>query len=155
MKSFTLSLTLIDKTIYLFIAFFSCIFLSSCLDVKMQDSSSNPNYSSIVGKKIKLKEDLLALGISADNSLPADYVVLVPGVGFSGPEVVSRGKLQKGTILQVAKILTAKSVLSSKIAYVVKEIDNQLIDKEIRITLVGKSDDINYGLDGNSYEIVD
>jgi hypothetical protein len=159
MKISMLRLALSDKMIslnYLLIAIFSCIFLTSCIEVTIHDSSSDPIYSSVIGQKIKLKENLLALGISADNNLPADYVVLVPGVGFSGPEVVSRRKLQKGTVIQIAKVLTAESIISSKVAYVVKETDsNQLLGEEIRITLVGKSDDTNYGLDGNSYEVVD
>ena len=132
-----------------------CLFLSSCFEVEMHDSTSDPIYSSIIGKKFKLKEDLLALGVSSDNKLPADYVVLVAGVGFSGPEVVSRMNLPKGCVFQLDKVLTAKSIMSSKVAYVFKEIgSNHLKGKEIRATLTSKSDDANYGLDANSFEIV-
>ncbi len=91
MKDSTLMFASRDKFIsyyYLLIALFSCMLLASCLGIEMHDSSSDPIYSYVIGQKFKLKEDLLALGISSNNSLPADYVVLVPGVGFAGSEGV-------------------------------------------------------------------
>lgn len=158
MKFSTLRLSLRNKTIslnYMLIAISSCIFLTSCLEVEMYDSSSNPTYSSVIGQKIKLKEDLLALGISADDSLPANYIFLVQKPGFAGPEVVSRSKLQKGAVVQVTKVLASKSIISSKVVYIVKETDsNQFIGQEIRVPMVGEIDDTNYGLDANFYEIV-
>ena len=132
-----------------------CQFLMSCTEIEMNDLSSDPKYSQVIGKKFILKEDVLALGISSDNSLPANYIVLISGVGFSGPEVVSRSKMRKGTVIQVVKVLVAESLISSKVAYVVKETESSQINgKEIRITLVDKVDDSNYGLDGNYYKIV-
>ena len=145
----------INSPYYLLIAILICFLLSSCGEVKMVDSSSAPAYSSVIGQKIKLKEDMLALGISSSNRPPADYVVLVPGVGFSGPEVVSRHTLKKDTVIQVTKVLTSKSFLVKKVVYVVKEVySSQLIGEEIRATLIGNKDDATFGLDGNSYEIV-
>lgn len=140
---------------YLLIAILCSLFLPSCFDVKMVDSSSDPIYSAVIGQQFQLKEELLALGISSTNSPPADYVVLVPGVGFSGPEVVSRKKLKQGTVIQVIKVLTARSFMSSKVAYVVREVgSSQFADEELRITLVGRIDDTVYGLDSDFYEVI-
>ena len=140
---------------HLLIVISICFFLSSCSEIKMVDSSSDPAYSPVIGKKIKLKKELWALGISSSNKPPADYVDLVPGVGYSGPEVVSRHTLKKDTVLQITKVLTSKSFMIKKVEYVVTEVyGSQFTGEEIRIALIGNKDDANLGLDSDSYEII-
>jgi hypothetical protein len=120
----------------------------------MIDSSSDPAYSSVIGKKIKLKKDLWALGISSSNKPPADYIDLVPGVGYSGPEVVSRRTLKKDTVLQITKVLISKSLIIKRIEYVVKEVHtSQFSGEEMRIALIGNKSDAFLGLDGDSFEV--
>jgi len=72
--------------------------------------SSNPEYSGVVGKQFKAKKELWASGIMSKIDYPkkVDYVVLVPGVGISGREVVTREKLNGGFIFRVVRILRAK-----------------------------------------------
>jgi hypothetical protein len=140
---------------YLLIAILICLFFSSCSEVKMVDSSADPSYSTVIGKKFKLREDLLALGISSSNRHPADYVEIVPRPGFAGPEVVSRRTLKKDTVVQVTRALTSQSLIVNRVEYVVTEVySSQLVGEEIRIRLVGNKDDATFGLDGNFYEIV-
>lgn len=121
----------------------------------MIDSSSDPAYSPVIGKKIKLKKALWALGISSSNKPPADYIDLVPGVGYSGPEVVSRRTLEKDTVLQIIKVLTSKSPIIKRVEYVVTEVySGQLTGEEIRIILIGDKDDATLGVDSDYYEII-
>ena len=130
----------------------------ACGEVTMNDSSLAPAYTSVIGKKFRIKEDLWALGITTDKNYKSnrDYIVLVPGVGFSGPEVVSRDRLKKGTIIKVVRVLEAKSLFSSKVVYVVEEIGSRKFDGvEMRITLTGSSDSPNFGLDSSVYEKID
>ena len=140
------------------IAVFTCLTTVSCGQVTMRDSSLEPSYTAIIGKKFRVKEDLWALGITTDKNYKKrlDYIVLVPGVGFSGPEVVSRDRLSKDSIIKIVRVLTAKSLISSKVVYIVEEVDsNKFKDAEIRVKLVGSSDDLNLGLDKLVYELID
>lgn len=129
----------------------------ACGEVTMDDYSSEPAYISIIGKKFRVKEDVWALGITSDKNYKnkRDYIVLVPGVGFSGPEVVSRDRLSKGSIVKVVRVFKAKSLFSSKVVYVVEEVSSNKFDGvEIRVTLVGSGDDSNFGLDSSIYKII-
>jgi len=70
----------------LFLIFTSLIFSRQ---MEMKDVSSAPKFSEAVGKKFRLKEDLLALGISSGTSVhtQSDYILLVrkPGMGVTCP----------------------------------------------------------------------
>lgn len=128
---------------------------SSCVGVEMEDVSGDPKYSKIIGKRFKLKKDLWATGITLDPNYgkKIDYYVLVPGVGFTGPEVVHRFLLKSGTIIEIVGVYKTTSTLSKRIIYLVKEIGtNQIEGKEIRIKAKGHSN--NYGLDEDIYEEV-
>ena len=148
--------------LFILLSSFIC---TSCGVMEMADVSSDPKYSKIIGMKLKLKEDLLALGISlADipRNKPADFVLLVRKPGIGGRWVVSESKLKKGTVVQVVSVQRPKHSLDKflsqlignhKGVYVVKEINsNQLGGQTIHIDLIGEDNDQIYGFD--AYEVV-
>jgi hypothetical protein len=135
---------------------FGALFLAlvACGIVDMEDASSEPKYSKVIGKKIKVKEDVWAYGITLDPNYQrrVDLIRLVPGVGLSGPEIVTSGRLDSGTILLVERVLKAESPLFSRVDYVVREIgSNRFEGHELRIRLTGDVNDSNYGLDESIY----
>lgn len=137
-------------------AIFLCLCLASCGQIPWEDMSSNPKYSSVIGKQFKTKKELWALGITNENyAKKVDYILLVPGVGFSGPEVVTREQLTRGSIFRVVGVLKARSlVFSRRTAYIVEEIgSNRFIGHEVRIRLTGNINDQNYGLNESIYAL--
>jgi len=131
-----------------------CIALASCDQVSMDDVSANPKYSKVVGKEFRVKEDLWVLGITTDLNYQdrIDYLILVPGVGFSGPEVVVSERLYSGSTFKITRVLKARSPLFSRMTYVVEEVgSNRFRDHELRVDLVGDMNNQNCGLDEAVY----
>ena len=135
---------------------FLCLWLASCGQIPFDNVSSNPEYSSVIGKQFSTKEELWAIGVMSNIDYPkkVDYIVLVHGVGFSGREVVTRDKLNRGYIFRVVRVLKARSFLSSEINYVVEEFgSNKFKGYEVRILLIGDIHNRNYGLDESIYSL--
>lgn len=147
-----------DTLRYLLLLAFVYSSIVSCGQVTMIDSSLEPEYKGIIGKTFRVKEDLWALGITTDKNYKKrlDYIVLVSGVGFSGPEVVSRDRLNKDSLIRVVRVLTSKSLFVLRVKYVVEVINSeQFKGVEVRVRLSGSTDDANYGLNPSVYELID
>ena len=139
------------KLVFLFV---SSLLLTSCI-MEMEDSSSKPEYTDVINKKFKLKEEMWALGITTDQNYKkiTSYILLVPGVGFTGPEVVSRDRIKAGSVLKISKVLTAKSLFSSKIAYVIEEENSgKFSSHELRVTVYESPSGTNLGLEEKYFE---
>ncbi|OFW27667.1 MAG: hypothetical protein A3H27_19260 [Acidobacteria bacterium RIFCSPLOWO2_02_FULL_59_13] len=109
----------------------------------------------MIGKTFKTREDLWAIGVTADKNYQkrVDYIVLVPGVGFSGPEVVTKEQVRKGAVFRVVRVLKASSFVSSKVVYVVQNIGtDKFKGVAIRVEQTGGINDRNFGLDELIYE---
>lgn len=89
-----------------------CSLISSCVQLSLEDVSSDPKYAAVIDQTFKTKADLWAIGVSADQNYKkvVDYIVLVPGVGFTGPEVVTKDRFDKGSIIKVNRVLTTTSI---------------------------------------------
>ena len=89
------------------------------------DVSGQTQYAPILGKRFRTQSDLVAIGYTVDRNYKKqiDYIALVKPPGFSGPEVVAKGQLPKGSVLEVTAVLKADSWLVNRIEYVVKLID--------------------------------
>ena len=127
----------------------------SCGQIARNDSSSELEFIATIGQEFRIREDMWALGITTDQNYKkqVDYIVLVPGVGFSGPEVVSRDRLEKNSIITIVRVLTAKVRFLASPVYVIEIAgSNQFGEVEIRIRLSGDSSDPNLGLDELIYE---
>jgi hypothetical protein len=129
--------------------------LASCAPIPWEDISSTPEYSSVIGKQFKTKKELWAFGITVDRNYKkqVDYIDLME-VRISGPEVVTREKLNSGFTFRVVKILKAKSFLVSRMAYTVEAIDsNKFKDYVVEVRLTGDINNRNYGLDESIYAL--
>jgi len=134
---------------------FLCLSLASCAPIPWEDISSTPKYSSVIGKQFKTKKELWAFGITVDRNYKkkVDSIHLMD-VDISGPEVVTRERLDRGFIFRVVKILKAKSFLVSRMAYMVEAVDsNKFKGNEVLVDLTGKINDRNYGLDESIYSL--
>ena len=136
---------------------------SSCSELQMVDRSSDSEHSNVIGKKFRLKEDVGTFAISFDRNQPPKYIHLIFGHSIGGREVVSKGKLKKGTLIQIVKVVTPgpfnsfimKILRSPVVQYVVKVINNeQFKNVIIRVDVVGLIDDATFGLDGRAFEVV-
>ena len=82
------------------------------------------------------------------------YIKLVKPPGFSGPEVVAKGLLPKGSILEVTAVLKADSWLVNRIEYVVKRIDgDQPLGGKMVVDVDLKSSR-NFGLSETEFKFI-
>ncbi len=81
------------------------IFLSGCLS-EFEDISASPEFSGIVDSKYETRNDLLIFGytlkVEKDKILNGYVIHNFPGV--SGPEILSKSTLPKGSIFTIKKI---------------------------------------------------
>jgi hypothetical protein len=135
--------------------------LCSCGPVEWEDVSSQKPHSEAIGKKFRLREDMLLLGISVKTpaGLPPDYFLLMRRPGIGGYEVVDRGELKKGTVVQVVGVLVPKHGLDRFLGridryrgvYVVGGVEGkQLREQPIWIKLIDDPENELYGL--NAFE---
>jgi hypothetical protein len=113
----------------------------------------NPHYANI-GKRVRLKEDVWLLGISLKDKPPVEFYRLMGGVGYSGREVVFRGRLKKSSTVQVTKVLTDDAILLSRMIYVGNVEEGDHAGKEVQIMLIEESDG-RFVLNGDYFELVD
>lgn len=135
-----------------------CFATVSCGEITMEDISSNPEYATIIGKKIRAKTELWATGVTLDQNYKKqiDCIVLVPGVGFTGPEVISRGRVKTGSVFGIAGVLKTKSIINPTKYYLVKEVgSNTYKDIPMWVMIPGAIKDGNYGLNESVYEKID
>lgn len=143
---------MIRKYLYILLT----IFLSACAQLSYEDVSSYPEYKPILGKKFEISEDMWAISVTADKNYKkiTDYVVIVPGVGFSGPEVVRRDVLEKGTIFEVSKVWISKSIISKKIVLIVKLDNEKYADSQVRVKIGSSIEGDNFGLNQRIFSMV-
>lgn len=132
----------------------SALALSSCGQVPLEDVSSHAEYKGVVGARFTTKVDLLLIGVTADQNYKKqiDYVVLVPEPGISGPEVVRKEKLAKGSSVRVAQVLRSKLFFVPRVYYVVEVAGAKMSEAPVRVKQTGSAQDGNAGLDASTFE---
>ena len=120
------------------------------------DVSAQAQYADVLGKRFRTLQDLEAIGITIDRNYRKriDYVTLVRPPGFSGPEVVARGQLPKGSVLEIVAVLKADSWLIHRIEYVVTRIDAPPPLKGRMVLDVDHKSSRNYGLSESDFVLV-
>jgi len=131
--------------------------LSSCKAQEYVDVSLNPMYSDLVDSRIVLQKDTWAIGVTSDKNYQKqiDYVLLVPGVGFDGPEVVFREKVRRGSVIKINKVLSKKGLFKAKSYLSVNFIEKIYSSYEVRVKIRGRFEGENYGLDSQYFLIQD
>lgn len=120
------------------------------------DVSGQTQYGSVLGKRFRTQHDLVAIGYTMDRNYKKqiDYIALVKPPGFSGPEVVTKGLLPKGSVLEVTTALKADSWLVNRIQYVVKRLDgSQPLNGQMVID-VDQNSNRNFGVPETDFIIV-
>lgn len=121
----------------------------------MREVGPDNPYHAQVGKTVRIKQDVWLLGISLRNQPPVEYYVLVGGVGFTGREVVARGRVRGGTMGTIIKVLKDDSILVSRMTYVVRLNDGKHAGKEAEIRLHREQRNGPFVTHGDDFEIVD
>jgi hypothetical protein len=118
------------------------------------DVSAAPEYANVIGKRFRTQQDLVAIGVTMDRNYKkqVDYITLVLPPGFSGPEVVTKERLQQGAVLEVMGVLKADSLLISRIDYVVRRRDVATASSAPITVRVVQDSKHNFGLDRAIYE---
>jgi len=120
------------------------------------DVSGQIQYAPVLGKRFRTQSDLVAIGYTVDRNYKKqiDYIALVKPPGFSGPEVVAKGLLPKGSVLEVTAVLKADSWLVNRIEYVVKQIDaDQPLNGKMVLDVDQKSSR-NFGLPETEFIVI-
>jgi hypothetical protein len=115
------------------------VLISGCGFVSFEDVSSQPEYSTYVGKHYRSTQSTEIYRISMDqNYRPEPSVYVVMGLpGISGPEVLTRAELPVGTTFQVLKVMRCTDCyldFKERIHVVVKLTSISLFnDREIQV----------------------
>jgi len=117
------------------------------------DVGAAPEYANIIGKRFRTQQDLVAIGYTMDRNYKkqVDYITLVPLPGFSGPEVLTKERLQQGAVLELMGVLKADSLLISQIEYVVRRRDVATASSTPITVKVDQDSKHNFGLDRALY----
>lgn len=112
------------------------------------DVSGQPKYSSVIGQRFRTQRNLTAVGYTMDRNYKKqiDYIALVAPPGFSGPEVVAKGQLPKGSVLEVTTVLKADTWLIDRIQYAVRPVDADPPLNGMMILDVNQNEERNFGL---------
>jgi hypothetical protein len=121
------------------------------------DVTGAPEYATVIGKRFRTQQELAAIGFTVDRNYKkqVDYVTLVQPPGFSGPEVVTKERLQQGVVLEVVGVLKADSLLISRIQYVVRRTDIARTSGAPITVKVNEDSKDNFGLDRGTYAPVE
>lgn len=143
-------------------------FLVACKKIELEDVSHDPKYKALIDKCFRIKEDVWVTAVTLDKNYKkqVNKISLVPGVGFTGPEVVWREHFGKNEIIQVTRVLTPKSSLLSGARYIVKFKSTDRYDRYSGVDIdahpntistrkAGSIDNPNFGFDKAIYELTD
>ena len=122
----------------------------------MEDIGSRPEYSGVIGKKFRATQELMTFGITLDANYKkvVDYVLIAPSPGISGPEVVTKGILAKGSTVEIVGVRRSSFLFFTRVHYVVTTAAKSDSKAPLHIKQTGSLDDGNFGLDRALFEPV-
>ena len=132
--------------------------------VPMQEVGATPESSHLVGQTFRTRDDLRVFGITADRHYAPqiDYYVLVGRPGFDGPEIITRQRLPKGTVIKVVGVRESKAPLliltdgrPRRTRYVVQATAGaELVGPPMRLDPKGDVSDPNFGVDDSLFDLI-
>ena len=133
------------------ILLFACFsFLTGCEPNKYIDVSDQQKFKTIINSEFIILVDLEVIGVSFDANYKknVDYVYLVKKPGISGPEVVFKNSLNKGTKIKIIGVFVSDSLFAKEHYYRVEIVgSNQFNSYVVLIYDSGDVDSQNFGLD--------
>ena len=97
--------------LFLFLSLFLLYGIGTSITVPLESVATSDKYKSLIGKSYSLNQNFVIVGIASDlNSRELSYYTIYPSssVGFTGPEVVYRGKLLNNSKFKITNVLKSK-----------------------------------------------
>lgn len=128
---------------------------SACVSPAVEELTFASPYAEFIGAEYRVVGDVIAHGIyeNLNQRVTPSYITVVPGVGFTGPEVAFRKPIAKGQHIQILSAWRVRQLLSWDVYYLVTLKDATLpADVPIRIELSRSNEGMNAGLNPALYE---
>ena len=103
---------------------------------KYEDISTDKEYHGLVHKVLKSQKELYIYGITSDRNYKkkVDYYSVTEPPGISGPEVLSRASLPKGTMVKIEKVIRCTNCLGYRVRLIVSFLnDNKYGNIPVRL----------------------
>lgn len=128
---------------------------SACIKPAVEELTFTSPYADFIGAEYRVVGEVIAHGIyeNLNQRVAPSYITLVPGVGFTGPEVAFRRPIAKGQHIKLLSAWREQTSLYSHVYYLVTLQNTDLpSDVQVRIRLYGGKEEMNTGLDPAVYE---
>ena len=142
-----------------FIGRIVCIMLiaasSACDKPAVDELTFTSPYANFIGAEYRVVAEVIAHGIyeNLDQRVAPSYITLIPGVGFTGPEVAFRRPIAKGQNIKILSAWREHTLLYSRVYYLVTLQDTDLPrDVQVQIPLRGDNEGVDAGLNPGVYE---
>lgn len=129
---------------------------SACVQLSHEELPSTSPYAALIGAEYRVIGDVIAHGIYANlnQRVAPSYLTLVPGVGFSGPEVAFKKPVPKGQHLTIVSAWRLHLLGFTRDVYYVVVLpgSNLPADVPIHVKLSRGNEGVDTGLNPAVYE---
>src|SRR5690606_26485617 len=132
------------------------LILSGCYPVKYIDVSKEEEFQGLIGIELKTKKDLLALGVTFDANYRGgvDYVFVLPEPGISGPEVVFKQIIPKGTDFRITGVFEQNIFWGNRYLYKLNILNTDFLSQHTIVLEVPQKMNVEkLGIDRALFEI--
>ena len=108
--------------------------------VPLESAKEDSRYKETIGSTYRLKEEFSILGITHDlNKKQLNHYTIYPNssIGFSGPEVISRGILHKGAVFELTDVFVSRwEIVAPRTEYILSTVAgvDSKYEKVIRVS---------------------
>jgi hypothetical protein len=148
----------IKDKIWMIIRIAVLVFLVGCSPVKYSDVSSDQKFKNLIGVEITTRKELLAFGVTFDANYKknVDYVFILPIPGISGPEVVFKEVVAKGSTLKVEGVLEQNNLFGNRYLYKINILNTDFLSEYTVVLKMSKSTNTeNMGVSSELYKILE
>lgn len=128
---------------------------SGCAKPTVVEVTATSPYDQIVGTQYRIIAPVDAYGIygNLNNRKVISYIILIPGVGISGPEVAFKKRIAAGQKITVLSAWRKHMLLSSYVYYVIALQNADLPhDVQVRVDLIRGNEGVGVELNPHVYE---
>lgn len=120
-----------------YIMIFLSVFFTGCSMAKYTDVSHEEKFKMVINKDYVTLKELMIHGVTLDRNYKKniDIYSITEMAGFSGPEVVSKNILSKGTIFKIIRVVRCTSCWPEYIEFEIKILSTTNIKESIPIRL--------------------
>lgn len=128
---------------------------SACIKPAVEELTLTSPYANLIGAEYRVVGDVVAHGIykNLNQRVAPSYITLVPGVGFSGPEVAFKKPIAKGQHITILSAWRERQLISWDVYYLVTLQNTDLPrDVPVQIELSRGNEGVDAGLNPAVYE---